>query len=139
MGFSVAAATGVVGLALAVIGFSVTFTYIDTQAALQDAQATGARLDTDRLGATITIVSVARQGAFVTVTVTNAGSTTLDVSEVDLLVNGVPKTTGVTRLVEGKSTDVWPPATDLTLRYNGAMPTRVAVATGAGTAAYWGA
>lgn len=139
MGFSVVAATGVVGLAITVAGFAATFGYIESQARLQDAQAASAQLDGDRVGATISILSVARQGAFVTVTATNTGSTTLDVSEVDLLVNGVPKTTGVTRLVEGRNTDVWPPATDLTLRYNGAMPTRIALATSHGTGAFWGA
>ncbi|MEA3190955.1 MAG: hypothetical protein QOD77_1537 [Thermoplasmata archaeon] len=139
MGFSVVAATGVVGLAIAAAGFAVTFSYIESQATLQDAQAQSARLDGDRIGATIGIVSVNRQGAFVTVTVTNTGSSTLDVSEVDLLVNGVPKTTGVTRQVDGKTTDVWPPASDLTMRYNGALPNRVGVSTTQGTAAYWGA
>ena len=141
MGFSVAGATAIIlGGVLFYMG-SLTSAVFNAQQGIQDAgHLAERRLHAERQG-TIAIDNVSYDGLSTTVAVnaTNTGGITFLADELELLLDGAFSTTLITsRTVNGLATDVWAPATQLTvLATTGTDPGAVVIVTSSGAAAYW--
>jgi archaellum component FlaF (FlaF/FlaG flagellin family) len=119
-----------------VAGYQATAALFDSMHTLQVAREGAWSLEERALHAAARVVAVAAADGVVEVTVENSGSTTLDASVVDVLLDGAPTPVDA-RDVGGAATSVWPPLSTLHLTLIAPPPSNVVVATGAGALAFW--
>jgi archaellum component FlaF (FlaF/FlaG flagellin family) len=136
MGYANVGAAAIVFAATAVAGYHVTAVSFDSMQSLQAARQTALLLEERALHAATRILAVDAANGTVGIVVENSGSTTLDTSQVDVLLNGAPAAIDA-RDVGGVATSVWPPLSDLHLTLTAPSPTDVVVVTGSGALAFW--
>jgi flagellar protein FlaF len=136
MGYAGVGAAAILFAAVAVAGYQATAAVFDSLHALQSARAGAWSLEERSLHAAARVLDVAAADGVVEVTVENSGSTTLDASAVDVLLDGAPAVVQ-SRDVGGAVTSVWPPLATLHLTLAAPPPAAVVVATGAGALAFW--
>jgi archaellum component FlaF (FlaF/FlaG flagellin family) len=139
VGFSVAAAGGVLLVGLMVGLTTLTQAYMHSQQGVQDAVqvAEGRLLELRQSGFTIDDVNQANGRLWVNAT--NTGAVTFNLAKFDLVVDGVVRTSSITaKTVEGATTNVWPPVTQLLLAADhGAAPASVQLVAPNGAQAFW--
>lgn len=141
MGFGVSGATGILLVGIVFNVGSLSAAYLSVQQNLQDAgRLQEARTLMSRNGS-LQIDNQSYDGGTQTLTVnlTNTGSVTFDVTDLDLLLDGAYQTTTIaSKKVEGATTVVWPPQTRLEVAATiTPAPSSILIVTGTGAAAYW--
>lgn len=137
MGFSTSATVAImlIGFLLAAgVLIPTAFTVSDNTGEAFSAQADQTR---DQMNTAIEIATVAENGdGNLTVTVTNNGTTALDVLKTDVLLDGeYINRSDYVATVDGTETDIWHPGAQLELEFDGAMaddgedPSRVKIIT----------
>ncbi|WP_327052573.1 fla cluster protein FlaF [Halomicrococcus gelatinilyticus] len=137
MGFSVSGSTAILFIAMFVsFGVMYTASYNGFE---RVSDAKGEEMDqmlTQR-NTELNITDTSYSGGNLTVTVNNTGSTSLDIEDTDVLVNGsyVTDSDIEARDVDGDvNTTLWLPGETLTVKVNVASPARVKIVTTAGVA-----
>lgn len=137
MGFSLAAAGAVIFIAIAVTGAHATTVLMDTLGRTHRAEEAAMAKATDAARSRIEVLNVTWNEGTGTLLVRNTGSVTLDARLVDLLADGLAAPV-TSRLVEGASTSVWAPETDLALAFTtDEEPLALTVVAPSGAQAYW--
>lgn len=138
MGFSVSGSTAIIFLAMFIsFGMIYSAAYNGFER-INDARTDHSENVLDQQNTALNITTVNYSAGYLNITVNNTGSTTLDVNDTDVLVDGVYPSSGaiVARDVNGVSdTELWLPGETLHYRINVSTgPTRVKVVTGPGLA-----
>lgn len=138
MGFSVSGATAIIFLAMFIsFGMIYSAAYNGFER-VNDARVDHSESVLDQQNTALNITTVNYSAGYLNMTVNNTGSTTLDIDDTDVLVDGVytDSTAIVARDVNGvNDTELWFPGESLHYRINvSAGPTRVKVVTGPGLA-----
>jgi flagellar protein FlaF len=136
MGFSVSGSAAIIFVGL-FLGFGMFYTAttnsMEVVTEAQDDQ-TDDRLE--QANTKINVTSATWASGQLTVDVTNNGTTTLEISEVDVLADNTYLTEATTDIGGDTGTDVWLPGEELTVTTTelGSSPTQVKVITGPGVA-----
>lgn len=142
MGFSVAAAGGILVIGFLFCASVVANSYLSTQnevqASMKEAEL---RMEQARQGEMqIDGVAYAPGPDEVTIDATNMGSVTYNLTKLDVLVDGVVHTADVTQMeVENTATNVWPPLTALEIIVDNipSSPSSVQIVAASGVQAFW--
>lgn len=142
LGASVSAATAVVLLGAVYHGGVIVGDALDAEAEVAIAEADAQRrFERERLtDLRIDSVSFVPGLTELTISAKNTGGATIDLGDTDILLDGVANALTITsRKVEGQTTEVWAPQTDLEVKgTTGAAPVRVAIIAPTGAGAFWG-
>lgn len=137
MGFSVSGATAIIFLAM-FISFGIIYSSAyNGFERVSDARNDHSEKVLDQRNTALNITIVNYSNGHLDVTVNNTGSTTLNVNDTDVLVDGVYPSTAaiVARDVNGvNDTELWLPGEALHYRINVSNPSRVKVVSGPGLA-----
>ena len=111
MGVSVAAAAVIITTGLLTAILIITATLSDTFTDLQDASDARNEKTAQRNGGAIRVDNVSKGAANITINVTNTGSTTLDLTSLQVLVNGTLQTANIntTSVAGANATKIWAP------------------------------
>jgi archaeal flagellar protein FlaF len=140
MGFSVSAATAILFSSFLYL-FMIIFGTVNTT---YDTVSEADREEFDRMierkQTEIELIDTNYSQNVVTITAHNAGSSTLDTSEIDVILDGVWASSNITSLlVNGESSDMWAPLEDLEIQISADNePSRIKIITGSGNVIYGG-
>lgn len=147
MGFGVVGATALLATSVMVSGYALTNAWLNTQSDLREARFVADSLAQDALQSQISVDDVQWSvGGIVIVTASNAGPVTFDITEVDVLLEGILEDGGAMAITQHGGTLLHPneelviTLTQVQLggRFLLTSPTRASVATGTGALGFWG-
>lgn len=141
MGFSVAAAAGIVLTGFVFYGGTLLTSAFNAQKVIQEAHHASELRFASVHQSTIQWENHSFDGAAqrLYINLTNDGGIPLDANDVELLLDGFVQTSSIVeRKINGLTTDVWAPQTHLLLVVSaGSDPNGIAVVAATGAAAYW--
>lgn len=108
---------------------------------IRKAEASKNEIDLEQLHTTIKIINVTYSGGKISINSTNNGSTEINVTDVDLIVDGVYYTDNITSTtISGDNVTLWLPEETLKIEITSdSAPSRVKLIAHNGISDYWGA